>query len=125
MPGQRVAGRRPGPGKNLKMSDQEMKDLNLAAIDSETGLYCQQCRQCIPQCPNNLDIPTIMRSYMYAYGYKNTSQAYHNLSSVDLSDKPCENCTTCNVKCLARFDVKQKIMDIARLRDVPEEFLIA
>jgi predicted aldo/keto reductase-like oxidoreductase len=111
--------------KNLKMSDQEMKDLNLAAIDSETGLYCQQCRQCIPQCPYNLDIPTIMRSYMYAYGYKNTSQAYHNLATADFSARPCENCTTCNVKCLARFDVKQKIMDIARLRDVPEEFLIA
>lgn len=111
--------------KNLKMSDQDMKDLNLAAIDSETGLYCQQCRQCIPQCPNNLDIPTIMRSYMYAYGYKNTSQAWHNLADADLSGRPCEACPTCNVKCLSRFDVRQKIMDIARLRDVPEEFLTA
>jgi predicted aldo/keto reductase-like oxidoreductase len=111
--------------KNMKMTDQELKDLNLAAVDSETGLYCQQCKQCIPQCSYNLDIPTIMRSYMYAYGYKNTSQAYHNLATADFSGRPCENCTTCNVKCLARFDVKQKIMDIARLRDVPEEFLIA
>jgi predicted aldo/keto reductase-like oxidoreductase len=111
--------------KDLKMTDQELKDLNLAAVDSETGLYCQQCKQCIPQCPYNLDIPTIMRSYMYAYGYKNTSQAYHNLANADLPAKPCENCGTCNVKCLARFDVKQKIMDIARLKDVPKEFLTA
>jgi uncharacterized protein len=111
--------------KNLKMTEQELKDLKLAMLDSETGLYCQQCRQCISQCPYNLDIPTIMRSYMYAYGYKNTSQAYHNLSSVDLSGKPCENCGTCSVKCLAHFDVKQKIMDIARLRNIPEEFMTA
>ena len=48
--------------RNLKMSEQELKDLNLALHDSETGLYCQQCRQCIPQCPHNLDIPTIMRT---------------------------------------------------------------
>jgi predicted aldo/keto reductase-like oxidoreductase len=109
--------------KNLKMSDQELKDLNLAAIDSETGLYCQQCRKCIPQCPYNLDIPTIMRSYMYAYGYRNTSQAWYNLADVDLSARPCENCPACNVKCLAHFDVKQKIMDIGRLKDVPKEFL--
>ena len=111
--------------RNLKMSEQELKDLNLAMLDSETGLYCQQCRQCVPQCTYNLDIPTIMRSYMYAYGYKNTSQAYHNMAGIDLSAKPCENCGICNVKCLARFDVKKKIMDIARLKDIPEEFLTA
>jgi uncharacterized protein len=111
--------------RNLKMSDQELKDLNLASLDSETGLYCQQCRQCIPQCSNNLDIPTIMRSYMYAYGYKNTSQAWHNLADAGLSGRPCENCSTCKVKCISHFDVKQKITDIVRLRDVPKEFLTA
>jgi predicted aldo/keto reductase-like oxidoreductase len=111
--------------KNLKITDQELKDLKLSALDSETGLYCQQCRQCIPQCPYNLDIPTIMRSYMYAYGYKNTSQAWHNLATVDLTGKPCENCSECNVKCLAHFNIKQKIMDIIRLKDIPGEFLTA
>jgi predicted aldo/keto reductase-like oxidoreductase len=111
--------------KNLKMSDQELKELNLAAIDSKTGLYCQQCRQCIPQCPNNLDIPTIMRSYMYAYGYKNTSRAWQNMANVDLSGRLCETCTTCNVKCVSRFDIRKKILDISRLKDVPEEFLTA
>ena len=109
--------------RNLKMSDQELKDLNLVFIDSEPSLYCHQCRQCIPQCPYNLDIPTIMRSYMYAYGYKNTAQAWYTLRDVDLSDKPCEKCDTCSVNCLARFDVKNKIMDIARLKDVPKDFM--
>jgi predicted aldo/keto reductase-like oxidoreductase len=111
--------------RNLKMTEQELKDLNLASSDSETGLYCQQCKQCLPQCPHNLDIPTIMRSYMYAYGYKNVSQAYHNMTAVDLSDRPCEKCESCSVKCPSRFDVKQKITDIARLKYVPKEFLKA
>lgn len=111
--------------RNLKMTEQELKDLNLALLDSETGLYCQQCRQCLPQCPHNLDIPTIMRSYMYAYGYKNTSQAYQNLATIDLSGKPCEKCGSCSVNCTSGFDVKNKIMDIARLRDVPRDFLKA
>jgi uncharacterized protein len=111
--------------RNLKMSEQELKDLNLALLDSETGLYCQQCRQCIPQCPHNLDIPTIMRSYMYAYGYRNAPQAYYNMTNVDLSDKPCEKCGICNVNCISGFDVKNKIMDIARLKEVPEDFLKA
>jgi predicted aldo/keto reductase-like oxidoreductase len=111
--------------RNLKMTEQELKDLNLATVDSETGLYCQQCRQCLPQCPHNLDIPTIMRSYMYAYGYKNTSQAFHNMASIDLSGKPCEKCGSCNVYCTAGFDVRNKITDIARLQEIPEEFLKA
>lgn len=109
--------------KNLKMTDQEMKDLNLAM--AEPGLYCQQCRQCLPQCPHNLDIPTIMRSYMYAYGYMNTNQAWHTLAAADLKDNPCSSCQTCNVKCASRFDVRKKILDISRLKEVPEDFILA
>jgi hypothetical protein len=66
-----------------------------------------------------------MRSYMYAYGYMNTAQAWHTLAGVDLSGKPCETCQTCNVKCTARFDVKNKILDISRLKEVPKDFIIA
>jgi predicted aldo/keto reductase-like oxidoreductase len=110
--------------RNFKMSERELKDLKLAALESEQSLYCLQCKQCISQCPYDLDIPTIMRSYMYAYGYRNTQQAWYTLADAGLPDKPCENCGTCNVKCTARFDIKDKIKDISRLRDVPKDFLI-
>jgi len=108
--------------KNLKMTDQELKDLNLSAQLSETGLYCHQCKQCLPQCPGNLDIPTLMRSYMYAYGYKNIKQAWHSLANVQYS-KQCENCKTCKVNCPAGFDIKGKITDISRLKDVPSDLI--
>jgi uncharacterized protein len=111
--------------RNLKLTDQEMKDLNLANLDSEPSLYCQQCRMCIPQCPHNLDIPTIMRSYMYAYGYGNTSQAWHTLAKVDFSGKPCERCETCNITCTSGFDIRNKILDISRLKDIPRDFIKA
>jgi uncharacterized protein len=109
--------------QNLKMSEQELKDLNLAAVDSGTGLYCQQCKQCIPQCPHQLDIPTMMRSYMYAYGYKNTEQAWYTLADTGISGNPCDQCPVCKVKCISGFDVKSKISDITRLRDVPLDFV--
>ena len=111
--------------RNLKMTEQDLKDLKLASVDSETGLYCQQCGECLPQCPHNIDIPTIMRSYMYAYGYKNSAQAYHNLANANIPDKPCEKCGSCSVNCSSGFDVRNKIMDIARLQAVPKEFLKA
>ena len=60
---------------------------------------------------------------MYAYGYRNTAQAWHTLSGVELAGKPCEKCGICKVNCTAGFDVRDKILDIARLKDVPVDFI--
>jgi len=109
--------------KNLKMSDQDLKDLNLADLRSEPGLYCLQCQKCVPQCPNNLDIPTLMRSYMYAYGYRNAAQAWYTLNAVEVPGRPCDKCDVCRVTCTAGFDIKDRVQDIVRLKDVPVEFL--
>jgi len=111
--------------QNLRMTEQELKDLNLAGIDSEPGLYCHQCKKCIPQCRQHLDIPTLMRSYMYAYGYRDLEHAQHTLFESGLAGKPCDKCEVCNVNCTAGFDVKEKILDIARLSEVPGDFLRA
>ena len=111
--------------KDLKMSDQEVKDLNLADLRSEPGLYCLQCRKCEPQCPDNLDIPTMMRSYMYAYGYRNAVQAWQTLATAAVTGRPCEQCDVCRVACTAGFDIKDRVKDIVRLKDVPLEFLKA
>jgi len=109
--------------KDLKLSEQELKDLKLASMRPEMGLYCQQCRQCATQCPANLDIPTLMRSYMYAYGYRNAAQARHTLDTVEMGGDPCGTCEVCGVSCASGFDVKGRIQDIARLKVVPMEFL--
>jgi predicted aldo/keto reductase-like oxidoreductase len=109
--------------KDLKLTDRELEDIKLAELRPEMSLYCQQCRKCVPQCPANLDIPTLMRSYMYAYGYRDAAQARHTLDSVELSGDPCGKCEVCSVECASGFDVKDRIQDIARLRNVPAEFL--
>ena len=108
--------------QNLKLTEQELKDLNLAMLPEDTGLWCHQCKTCLAQCPYNLDIPTMMRGYMYAYGYKNIKHAWNTISDVEFSGQ-CSNCTECSVKCQAGFDVKKKISDITRLRDVPADLI--
>jgi predicted aldo/keto reductase-like oxidoreductase len=110
--------------ENLKLTPQEKTDLKLDQGSSSTGLFCSQCEECIPQCPADLDIPTLMRSYMYAYGYESPAKARETLDFIDLSNVPCINCETCRVTCSSGFDVKRKVIDIARLKDVPEEFLM-
>jgi predicted aldo/keto reductase-like oxidoreductase len=107
----------------LKPIEQEMKDLRLALHENPSELWCKQCRQCVSDCPKNLDIPTIMRSYMYAYGYRNLEKARYTLEEAGLSGFSCADCSVCNIKCTAGFDIRKKISDISRLMNVPDDFL--
>lgn len=107
---------------NLKMTTAERTRLN--NMSRQASLFCYQCEECMPQCPAGHHIPTLMRSYMYAHGYKNMQMARTTLDSMDLKKIACEDCETCTVKCARNFNVKEKILDIARLRDVPTDFLV-
>lgn len=107
---------------DLILTEQEKSDLKLARKKARSGLYCQHCGECVEQCPESVDIPTIMRSYMYAYGYRNIAHASKTLTHV--SSLPCMTCKTCEISCPSGFNVREKVLDIARLRDVPEDFLM-
>jgi predicted aldo/keto reductase-like oxidoreductase len=88
------------------------------------GLYCQGCESCLGQCPEGLPIPELMRSYMYGHAYRNRAEAQSLLLALDLPATPCDDCDSCPVVCAKRFDVRSRIRDISRLRQVPREFLI-
>lgn len=109
-----------GVVKDLKLTDEEKKDLKLAPL--EGGLYCQGCNQCLAQCPRELPIPALMRSYMYAYGYRNMGEAYDLVASLGLGQDPCASCDRCAVNCAKGFDVRERATDIARLGGMPAEF---
>jgi predicted aldo/keto reductase-like oxidoreductase len=109
---------------DLTLTPREKLDLKLGQKAGLTGLYCRQCEKCIPQCGKNIEIPTLMRSFMYAYGYKNLALAKETLNDLDLSTLPCSNCNTCTVNCTMGFNVRDKILDIARIKDIPADFLV-
>lgn len=108
---------------NLELSEEEKRDLKSPSEELSTGIYCQLCSKCIPQCPEGLDIPTIMRSYMYAYGHKNLAHAQHTFDIAKVPGGSCFECSTCLVDCTMGFDIKSKIQDIARIHDVPYDFI--
>ena len=109
---------------DLALSAEEKKALELGMRRGETGLYCDQCGECRKQCAANLDIPTMMRCYMYVYGYRDLAKAKEAMDRVDISSAPCRDCHECRVRCHMGFDVRRKLTDVARLRDVPEEFVV-
>jgi uncharacterized protein len=106
---------------DINVTDQEKKDLLIAS--AEKGLYCTACSNCLSTCRMNLPVPDLMRAYMYAYGYSNPSMAHSLLTELGTNDDPCKGCSSCQVECTKRFDVREKIADISRLVNVPAEFL--
>jgi predicted aldo/keto reductase-like oxidoreductase len=110
--------------EDLTLTPKEREDLKLGQKTGMSGLYCAQCGRCRSQCRYNLDIPTLMRSYMYAYGYKNPAKARETLQLLDLSNLACNRCLTCSVQCTMGFDVRDKAIDIARIKHIPTEFLV-
>jgi len=107
--------------KDISISDDEKNSLQ--ALKEKPGLYCYGCGQCLTQCPENIPVPDMMRAYMSVYGYKNAQKAKRVMDQLSLSSELCDHCQTCRVNCTAGFDVKVKVRDIARLKDIPIEFL--
>lgn len=111
---------------NLALTDAEKADLErVGSLPYRfSSLYCQQCRQCVPQCPHRLDIPTLMRGYMYAYGYRSLSRAREALEHAEVAALPCKECAACPVRCAVGFDVRAKAIGLLRFLDLPVGFAV-
>lgn len=107
--------------RDISLTPEELKDLRLE--EASGGMFCFGCGQCIDQCDKKIPVPDIMRSYMYAYGYRDLSLARETIDSLELREDLCGSCNSCNVKCVQGFNVAEKIKDINRLRHVPYEFI--
>lgn len=108
--------------KDLKLTEEELRDLKLGQAQNTAGLYCQGCQRCVPQCPKRVPIPEMMRAYMYAYGYRNLEAAHELVSSLNLPDNPCSGCEQCSVNCAFKFDVRERMVDVNRLKVLPSDF---
>jgi len=108
--------------KNIKMTTREKDDLLLAS--AEQGMYCNACSRCVAQCKKELPIPELMRAYMYTYGYREVKKAQELLVSLDITADVCNDCGECTVTCVKDFAVAEKITDVTRLIDVPDDFIV-
>ena len=105
------------------LTPEEARDLELGDELGFSGHYCQQCANCLAQCPAGMDIPTLMRSYMYAFGHRSPRKARATLRPWTPADVACKTCNNCTVECSFGFDVKTRALQVARILEVPSEFL--
>ena len=66
----------------------------------------------------------MMRAYMYPYGYREMKKARDVLVDHQIEANPCQDCSVCTVRCVKGFNVPQKLADISRIVDMPDDFLV-
>ncbi len=101
---------------DLSLSDQEKRDLQLSSM-LPGKLYCQQCRQCLSSCSKRVEIPILMRSYMYFKGYENTAQARDTLAELPEGQglQACRNCSTCTAQCVRGIQIGERIQSLMKM----------
>lgn len=107
---------------DVSLTPDEVQSLEMASAN--TGMFCKGCDGCKDQCPRGLPVSDLMRSYMYNYAYSYPAKAQATVASLGMTDDPCMGCPECTVQCTAGFDVRTRITDIARIQNVPGNFLV-
>jgi len=99
---------------DLELSDGEERELKLASLLPGT-YFCQSCRECVPTCPERVEIPSLMRAYMYAEAYGNTIQAEETIGSLpeDRGLRVCADCTSCQARCRRDLPIADRVRELA------------
>jgi predicted aldo/keto reductase-like oxidoreductase len=82
--------------------------------------FCTQCGDCKDDCPKQADIPTLMRSHMYAVQYRNHEHARITLASMDAGRglDACADCASCQAKCTKTVNIAGKIAELKQIHPV-------
>ena len=95
---------------NLEYTDAEKAFLGEGTFGAQAQ-FCRQCAQCLGDCPQGADIPSLMRSHMYAMQYSNRELAGLTLSSIEAGRglDACGSCGTCQAACRNDVNIGMKI----------------
>ncbi len=98
------------------LSDQEKRDLEM--VSAASPFYCQNCRECIPSCRLRIEIPTLMRAYMYTEGYGNLAQAATTLDGLPAGKGlgQCRTCSSCTAVCRRDIDIPGRLRSLVENR---------
>ncbi|MEW6367244.1 MAG: aldo/keto reductase [Acidobacteriota bacterium] len=99
---------------NLEYTPNEERFLKDRNVRIAMKSVCQQCGQCVATCSGRADIPTLMRSHMYAACYSNFQQARATLDEIPAGRglSSCSSCDTCTARCANRVDIARRLDEL-------------
>jgi len=97
----------------LEYAEQEEAFLSDNSITLGMG-FCRQCQKCLASCPAGVEIPTLMRTHMYATQYANFSLARMALDEIPSQAglKQCSSCDACTAQCANSVPIPDKIAEL-------------
>jgi heterodisulfide reductase subunit C len=99
---------------DLSYTDEEKKILADKELMASLE-FCHQCGQCKSTCPNGAEIPTLMRTHMYALQYyPGTGHPHETLASIPAGRglEACSNCDICTASCAWTVNIPRKIAQL-------------
>lgn len=95
---------------DLNYSDEEREFMDKAQLKIAQS-FCVKCQGCHGTCPKGVEIPTLMRTYMYAYHYNNMEHAMATAKAIppSIGLNQCFGCDKCQVNCQRDLNVAQRI----------------
>ena len=96
--------------RNLAYTDAEKNFLADKTFTAQAE-FCVQCGQCRPDCPHQVEIPSLMRSHMYAVQYSNRQLAQDTMAAITVGRglDACSSCSVCKAKCRNTVNIAKKI----------------
>ena len=99
---------------NLEYTSDELKFLTDHNVQLALNANCRFCGKCLPGCPHNVHIPTLMRAHMYAYAYGNVHMTRQILSGQN-GLEACAKCDVCVAQCVNDVPIARRIGEIIPL----------
>jgi predicted aldo/keto reductase-like oxidoreductase len=92
-------------------SEEDRKTLQ-AMTAYNSGRFCRMCGSCEGKCPQGLAVSDLVRTAMYAEGYRDLNLARANVALIPEKNRriTCWNCKHCTVICPNGVAVKQQIL---------------
>jgi predicted aldo/keto reductase-like oxidoreductase len=78
---------------------------------------CRHCGKCVATCPENADIPDLMRTHMYSLSYGNPLLARQTLSRIQPGRglDACKDCNKCTSQCQFRVPIANRINELKEI----------
>lgn len=98
----------------LEYTSEEKTFLEDRNVKLAMASVCQQCYCCVPTCSKGVDIPTLIRTHMYAASYGNFYQARDTLDSIPANKglQACTSCDRCKAGCANAVNIAGRIDEL-------------